>query len=63
MATESATRVLEALSSLYSNTDRQSNREASRWLEAFQKKVLFLYLDNDRPKALIMYICSLKLGQ
>lgn len=43
MATESATRVLEALSSLYSNTDRQSNREASRWLEAFQKKVLFLF--------------------
>ncbi|KAF1802852.1 armadillo-type protein [Mucor lusitanicus] len=38
MATESATRVLEALSSLYSTTDRQSNREASRWLEAFQKK-------------------------
>jgi hypothetical protein len=40
MATESTSRVLEALSSLYSSTDQQSNREASRWLEAFQKKVL-----------------------
>ncbi|RCH81760.1 Nuclear import receptor, partial [Rhizopus stolonifer] len=35
---ESTSRVLEALSSLYSSTDRQTNREASRWLESFQKK-------------------------
>ncbi|KAI8369742.1 armadillo-type protein [Blakeslea trispora] len=38
MTTESTTRVLEALSSLYSSTDRQTNREANRWLESFQKK-------------------------
>lgn len=49
MATESATRVLEALSSLYSTTDRQSNREASRWLEAFQKKVLELFRAGVSP--------------
>ncbi|KAI9273878.1 armadillo-type protein [Helicostylum pulchrum] len=38
MATETTTRVLEALSSLYNSTDRQSNRDADRWLESFQKK-------------------------
>ncbi|KAI8365426.1 armadillo-type protein [Choanephora cucurbitarum] len=38
MATESTTRVLEALSSLYNSTDKQTNREANRWLESFQKK-------------------------
>lgn len=41
MATETTTRVLEALSSLYNSTDRQSNRDADRWLESFQKKVNF----------------------
>ncbi|KAI9480494.1 MAG: armadillo-type protein [Benjaminiella poitrasii] len=38
MATETVKNVLEALSSLYSSTNRQTNREASRWLESFQKK-------------------------
>ncbi|KAI8889030.1 ARM repeat-containing protein [Backusella circina FSU 941] len=38
MATEATTRVLEALSTLYSATDRQTSREANRWLESFQKK-------------------------
>jgi transportin-3 len=40
MATEVTTRVLEALSTLYSATDRQSSKQADRWLESFQKKVL-----------------------
>jgi transportin-3 len=39
MASESTTHVLEALSTLYSSTDKQSTREANRWLESFQKKV------------------------
>ncbi|KAI8993606.1 armadillo-type protein [Pilobolus umbonatus] len=38
MSTESISRVLEALSSLYSGTDRQTTKEANRWLESFQKK-------------------------
>ncbi|KAI7906612.1 armadillo-type protein [Cokeromyces recurvatus] len=38
MVTEIINNVLEALSSLYSSTNRQTNREASRWLEGFQKK-------------------------
>lgn len=43
MTTETTTRVLEALSSLYNSTDRQTNREASRWLESFQKKVRLFF--------------------
>lgn len=39
MATETTTRVLEALSSLYNSNGRQESREANRWLESFQKKV------------------------
>ena len=39
MASETTSRVLEALSSLYNATDSRSSREASRWLESFQKKV------------------------
>lgn len=42
MATESSTRVLEALQQLYQSNDRQSTRDANRWLESFQKKVHFL---------------------
>ncbi|CEP15482.1 hypothetical protein [Parasitella parasitica] len=38
MSTEATASVLKALSTLYGTIDRQSNREASRWLEAFQKK-------------------------
>lgn len=44
MATETTTRVLDALSSLYNSTDRQTNREANRWLESFQKKVKKTFL-------------------
>lgn len=39
MTSETTTRVLEALSTLYSSTDKQTSREANRWLESFQKKV------------------------
>ncbi|KAI8642121.1 armadillo-type protein [Parasitella parasitica] len=38
MSTEATASVLKALSSLYGTTNRQANREANRWLEAFQKK-------------------------
>jgi hypothetical protein len=39
MSSETTTRVLEALSSLYSSTDKRTSRDASRWLESFQKNV------------------------
>ncbi|KAI8979289.1 armadillo-type protein [Mycotypha africana] len=38
MASESVNLVLQALSSLYGSNNRDATREASRWLESFQKK-------------------------
>lgn len=39
MASASVAQVLEALSALYSSTDPHAKKEATRWLEAFQKQV------------------------
>lgn len=34
-----ANHVLQALNTLYTNTDRQTQEQANAWLEEFQKKV------------------------
>lgn len=58
MASETTTRVLEALSSLYSSNGTQESKGASRWLESFQKKVKNSNLksETERGKLTVCYV-------
>lgn len=60
MASETTTRVLEALSSLYSSNGTQESKGASRWLESFQKKVKKktsnLKSETERGKLTVYYV-------